>query len=65
MSYVAVDKNSEEWVYEAKPIRCPEYKRWQPTNGNGWVFLPRGSIEKLIGRKLTWEDESVELKEIK
>lgn len=25
------------------------------------VFLPEGSIEKLIGRKLTWEDEPVEL----
>lgn len=25
--------------------------------------LPQGSIEKLIGRKLTWKDEPVELKE--
>ena len=25
--------------------------------------LEKGSIEKLIGKKLTWEDEPVELKE--
>lgn len=27
------------------------------------VELPKGSIKKLIGRDLTWEDEPVELKE--
>lgn len=26
------------------------------------IFLPRGTIKKLIGRELTWEDEPVELK---
>ena len=26
-------------------------------NGGQVVMLPKGSIEKLIGRKLTWEDE--------
>lgn len=27
------------------------------------IDLPKGSIRKLIGRELTWEDEPVELKE--
>ncbi len=27
------------------------------------ITLPKGSIKKLIGRDLTWEDEAVELKE--
>lgn len=26
------------------------------------IGLPKGSIKKLIGRELTWEDEPVELK---
>lgn len=26
------------------------------------IILPKGSIQKLIGRSLTWEDEPVELK---
>ena len=63
MAWVAVDKDGQEWIYEAKPQRCHQYERWQPTNGNGWVFLPKGSIEKVIGKKLTWEDEPIELKE--
>lgn len=29
----------------------------------GSIELPKGSIKKLIGRDLTWKDESVELKE--
>lgn len=31
--------------------------------GRASVELPRGTIKKLIGRKLKWEDEPVELKE--
>ena len=27
------------------------------------IYLPKGSIKKLIGRDLTWEDEPGELKE--
>ncbi len=30
---------------------------------NASVDLPKGSIKKLIGRDLTWEDEPVELRE--
>jgi len=29
-----------------------------------WNYLPRGTIEKIIGRKLTWEDEPVKVTEI-
>jgi len=60
MSYVAVDEDGE-WKFSSKPSRGKEV----------WIFniicrlekLPKGSIEKLIGKKLTWEDEPVELKE--
>lgn len=62
MAWVSVDKNGDEYVWRDKPRRM----------GNSfWIHyqlieqLPSGSIDKLIGRKLTWEDEPVELKEIK
>lgn len=29
------------------------------------TILPKGSVEKLIGRKLTWNDEPVEVVEVK
>lgn len=32
-------------------------------NDSNVVKLPKGTISKLIGRELRWEDEPVELKE--
>lgn len=33
-----------------------------PSNSLGGIELPKGSIKKLIGCDLTWDDEPVELK---
>lgn len=62
MSYVTVGKNRDEYICEEKPQR-------QSTKDICWygfgvfVDIPKGSIKKLIGHELTWEDEPVELKE--
>lgn len=72
MSYVAVDEDGEEGKYKDFPVRCLETgvgfwakdKDDDRTNESE-VELPKGSIEKLIGKKLTWEDEPVELKDEK
>lgn len=65
MAYVAVDPNGEEWIYEDEPIRYIEYSKWYPEiiSSCRYIQIPKGTIEKLIGKKLTWEDEPVELKE--
>ena len=69
-SYVAVDKNGQECIYEGYPERDNKLGAWFPAKnvcGDGsyndpcYIELPDGSIEKLIGRKLTWEDNAVEL----
>jgi len=58
MAYAAVDQDGTECLYNYEPYRTD----------NGWneeegcVELPKGVIEKLIGRKITWDDEPVELK---
>lgn len=61
MAWVAVNKNGVEVIFSFKPYR------W---NNSYWVedftddiYLPKGTIKKLIGRDLTWNDEPVELKE--
>ena len=67
MGWVAVDKDGQEVKLIKKPIR---------SNKGYWFVkigvwgeehygddLDSGTIEKLIGIKLTWEDEPVELKE--
>ena len=59
MAWVAVDKDGSEWVYEDNPDRKGDY--WF-TPCDAYVQLPQGTIKKLIGRELTWNDEPVELK---
>lgn len=62
MAYVAVDKNNDEMVFIGKPYRHIALDIWKNKKTEG-IELAKGSIEKLIGKKLTWEDEPVELKE--
>lgn len=64
MAWLAVGKDGSEFICSTEPYRdiddlwCVEY-----TPESNIVQLPKGSIEKLIGRNLTWNDEPVELKD--
>lgn len=40
---------------------CDVYDNLDEGIENHAIVLPRGSIKKLIGRELTWEDEAVEI----
>lgn len=60
MPVVAVDKDGSETIFETKPFR-DKGKIWN-TNDD-FVQIPKGTIQKIIERKLTWEDGPVELKE--
>lgn len=65
MAWVAVDFDGEEHIYASEPERSEECRCWQV---DSWrlsvdiVKLPPGTIKKLIGRELSWNDEPVELK---
>ena len=59
MAWVAVDESGLEAIYEGKPYRAHDCICLSALS---YVGLPSGSIEKLIGRKPSWEDEPVELK---
>ena len=67
MAWVAVDKRGIESVFVNKPIRSRndwwDLVELEDSCYDTEVPLPRGSIKKLIGRDLTWEDNPVELKE--
>ena len=66
MAWVAVNRYGDEYIFEAMPERF--YCVWAPTfcehenRVYDYVELPKGSIKKLIGRELSWNDEPVELK---
>lgn len=64
MAWVAVTKRGREFISIYKPIRVTDedsYFGWKDTFFE--LSLPHGSIKKLIGRELSWNDEPVELKE--
>lgn len=71
MAWVAVDKDGRECIYQFRPNRGDNEFRPKIRNNkfiplheySVWMSLPKGSIKKLIGRDLTWNDEPVELKE--
>ena len=49
--------NGGEWCYEEEV-----YVESETGTECLTIEIPSGSIEKLIGRKLTWDDEPVEIK---
>ena len=62
MAWLAVDEDGDERIFEDIPYRLYD-SFWAPRIVSSVVPLPKGSIKKLIGRELTWEDNCVELKE--
>jgi hypothetical protein len=61
--WLAVDKDGTEFISFSKPFRKEFKTRWDIEEGSDAVDLPLDSIEKIIGRKLTWSDEPVEFVE--
>jgi hypothetical protein len=66
MAYLAVNKDGQELIFESLPERC-DYEYWTvfpsilSDDVMDRITLPQGSIEKLIGRELTWDDEPIEI----
>ena len=60
MAYLCVNPDGEELIFSDLPKRGKWYWEYNWSN-DVCVELPHGSIAKLIGRELTWEDEPVEL----
>ena len=69
MAWLAVNKNGDETISPDKPTRWGD--EWADMDDvcvesecgsvDMTLVLPKGSIYKLIGRELTWDDEPVEL----
>lgn len=59
MAWLAVDQDCTECIFLYKPKRNTTYWSWHEREI--CLNLPEGSIEKLTGEKITWEDEPIEL----
>lgn len=71
--WLAVNKDGTEYIFEGEPERSPTWEDsenrtywgcYDDYSNRGYIELPKGSIEKLLGRKLTWDDKPVEFKSI-
>jgi hypothetical protein len=72
--YLAVDEDGYETAFRILPVRSEEVidDDYGDTYTSGiweeqspaWIPLPKGTIEKIIGHKLTWKDEPFPLIEI-
>jgi hypothetical protein len=64
VAWLCVNLNGDENVSENKPFRTGAIGLNSWDNDEQLVYLPKGSIKRLIGRDLTWEDEPVEFTEV-
>ena len=63
MAYLCADKRGE-FIADEYPSRSwDEWRGWRDVYGESCtlISLPKGTIKKLIGREITWEDEPFEL----
>lgn len=58
--WVAVDKGGTECLYKDKPVRSEERNSWLPSSIS-FILLPRGTVERMLGYKLTWENEPIKI----
>lgn len=73
MAWLVCGIYGEEFIFDCKPHRASVYasndekiEYWEGYREGSFedksIELPEGSIEKLLGRDLTWNDEPVEIK---
>jgi hypothetical protein len=72
IQYYNMVPTEEEVIFSHKPRRHTispfssepnmDYTMWDSGGFIDAVILPKGTIKKLIGRELKWEDDPVEIK---
>ena len=63
VAWLTVDKNGEEWIFQNEPIlqNGVWYERYVMLPPLECVQVPEGTIEKILGYKLTLETSPVEI----
>lgn len=64
MGWLAVDRNGTELCFYGKPERFEGKGEWvlNETDMENAYVLPEGTIERFIGRKITWDDDPIEIR---
>ena len=64
MAWLVIDKQDRAWLHSNKPIRINEddIGYWlASSHKDSCIEITLESAENLIGKKLTWDDEPVEI----
>lgn len=65
VTYVAVSSDGSEWIFGSNIMNKPKRGKKYWVRGNehidNMIRLPYGTIKKIIGRELTWNDDAVEI----
>ena len=61
MAYLCVDKRGEFIADEYPEKSFYEWRGWRDVYGESCTLipLPKGTIKKLIGKEMSWEDEPI------
>ena len=62
--WLTVDNDGTEKLFYKQPIREPNSRVWVYLREGAIIELPKGSIERLIGKELSWSDEPFEFSEV-
>lgn len=57
MAWIATDTDGESHLFEYKPQRWSTI--WVDLETRKSCYIPEAAVKKILGRKLTWEDETV------
>ena len=63
-TYLAVEPNGNELIFSEPPRRIDEHSTcgwFCSSNSTQCVNVPRGTIKKITGKTITWEDEPIKL----
>ena len=63
-AYLAVEPNGNELIFSEPPCRIDEYYKggwFSNSDSSQCVSVPRGTIKKITGKFITWEDEPIKL----
>lgn len=65
MAYLCVDRRGEFIADEYPTRNFFEWIGWRDVYGESCTLIriPSGTIKKLIGKEMTWEDEPIDLEE--
>jgi hypothetical protein len=64
MAWLAVNKDGQELIFEDQPQRNSESFWFVDAgifNSRDCVGLPKGTIKKILGYSMKWEDEPIEI----